>query len=94
MPHILVRHKVRDFASWKKVFDEHGATRKASGSKGGFVFRNGSDKNEVFVLLEWSDLDKAKRFVESQDLKAAMDRAGVLEKPDVWFLEEGSRPQV
>jgi hypothetical protein len=31
MPYLLISHKVEDYAKWKPVFDEHGATRKASG---------------------------------------------------------------
>ncbi len=45
MPYILVRHKVEDYAKWKPVFDEHGAARKAIGSKGGYLFRNIDDPN-------------------------------------------------
>ena len=31
MPYVLIRHKVEVYAKWKIVFDEHGATRKATG---------------------------------------------------------------
>ncbi|CAG0952353.1 hypothetical protein METP3_00289 [Methanosarcinales archaeon] len=34
MTYLLVRHKDKDYTKWKTVFDEHSATRKASGSKG------------------------------------------------------------
>jgi hypothetical protein len=33
MPYLLVRHKVENYAKWKPLFDDHGGTRKASGSK-------------------------------------------------------------
>ena len=42
----LVRHKVADYGKWKEAFDAHSATRKASGSKGGRLFRNANDENE------------------------------------------------
>jgi heme-degrading monooxygenase HmoA len=88
MIQLLVRHKVKDYSKWKPVFDEHGAKRKAGGSKGGRLFRSGSDPNEVVILFEWEDLAKARQFAESEDLRQAMGRAGVVGKPDLYFLEE------
>ena len=94
MPVLLIRHKVVDFATWKPLFDEHGATRRANGSQGGRLFRNAADPNEVLVLLTWDDLDRAYLFVESDDLREMMRRMGVADQPDVWFLEEADQPPV
>ena len=88
MPHLLIRHKVQDYARWKPLFDEHGATRRANGSKGGHLYRNAGDPNEVVILLEWDDLGKARQFAGSDDLRETMQRAGVADHPDVYFLEE------
>ena len=46
MPYLLVRHKVEDYAKWKRAFDEHAATRQTGGSKGGQLFRSSDDPNE------------------------------------------------
>jgi len=94
MPYLFVRHKVKDYAKWKSVFDEHGATRKGNGSKGGYLFRNADNPSEVIVLLEWDDLRKARLFAQSEDLRKTMERAGVSDKTDVYFLEELVRPSV
>ena len=88
MAQFLVRHKVKDFAKWKAIFDEHGKKRKAGGSKGGRLFHNAKDPNEVVILFEWEDLGKARQFAGSEDLRQAMVRAGVEGKPDLYFLEE------
>jgi len=88
MPYLLIRHKVKDYAKWKPVFDEHGATRKKSGSKGGHLFRNADNPNELIVLFEWDDLKNARQLAQSEELKKAMERAGVSDKPDLFFLEE------
>jgi heme-degrading monooxygenase HmoA len=88
MPYLLVRHKVEDYARWRPIYDEHGATRKASGSAGGRVFRSADNPNEVVILLEWDDLEKARQFAQSEDLRQAMQRAGVVDQPDVYFLNE------
>lgn len=94
MPFLLVRHKVKNYDMWKPVFDEHGAVRKASGSKGGYLYRNKDDLNEVVVLLEWDTLEKAKEFASSEDLRETMQRAGVIDKPDIYFLDEAKRVPV
>ena len=88
MPYLLVRHKVTDYATWKPVFDQHGTTRQANGSKGGRLFRNAQDPNEVVILLKWDDLEKARQFTQAQDLVETMQKAGVVGRPDIYFLEE------
>lgn len=88
MPYLIVRHKVKDYAKWQSAFDEHGATRKANGSKGGRLFRSAADPSELVVLFEWEDLGKAQQFAQSADLRETMERAGVADQPDLYFLEE------
>lgn len=92
MPYLLMRHKVEDYAKWKPVFDEHSSTRKGAGSKGGYVFRNANDRNEIVILLELEDLERCRQLVESEDLKEKMQQSGVADKPDVYYLEEADRP--
>jgi heme-degrading monooxygenase HmoA len=88
MPFILVRHKVEDYAKWKPVYDEHGAVRKASGSKGARLLRNTDNPNETVILMEWDTIENAKKFASSDNLREVMQRAGVAEMPDVYFLDE------
>lgn len=88
MPWLLIRHRVSDFQIWKTGFDKHGIERRANGSRGGRLFRDAADPNEVLVLLEWDDLDRARLFLDSDDLREAMTRAGVAGQPDIWFLED------
>jgi hypothetical protein len=91
MPSLLIRHHVADYAAWKVVFDEQELTRRANGSRGGRLFHNSSDPNEVLLLLEWDDLDRARLFADSDDLREAMARSGVTDQPDIWFLVDGVR---
>ncbi len=88
MPYMLVRHKVKDYDKWKPIYKEHGATRKASGSKEARLFRNADNPNEMIILFEWDDLAKARKFAQSEDLIKTMRKAGVSDKPDIYFLDE------
>jgi heme-degrading monooxygenase HmoA len=92
MPALLVRHKVADYAAWKPVFDEDGETRRAHGSQGGRLFRNAADQHEVLILLAWDDLERARLFAQSDDLREALTRGGATDRPDVWILKEVDRP--
>ena len=91
MPYLLVRHQVEEYERWRRLYDEHGATRKAAGCKGTQVFRDAESPNEIAILLEWDDLAKARQFTESEDLKETMQRAGVSGRPEIRFLDGAGR---
>ena len=91
MPHVLIRHTVADYPRWKRAFDGHGHARKSGGSKGGQLFRSAARPKDVFILLRWNDLRRAKKFAKSADLRRAMKAAGVRGKADVFFLQESAR---
>jgi hypothetical protein len=85
--HMLVRHKVGDFAKWKPVYDDHRPARQKAGLKEVHLLRNIENPNEVILLFSVEDPDKAKTFAASDDLRHAMQEAGVSDRPDVYFLE-------
>jgi len=43
--------------------------------------------NEVILLFSVEDFDKAKAFAASDELRQAMQKAGVSDKPDIYFLQ-------
>lgn len=88
MSYILIRHKVKDYDKWKSVFDENSDFRKAGGEKGGRLFHNIDDPSETIIIFKWDTIENARKFIASDDLKKAMQKAGVAEKPDIYFLEE------
>ena len=88
MVHVLVRHNVEDYSKWISVFNEFSTFRSESGSKGGKVFQSADNPNEVFVLLEWDSLKNAQNFAQSDRLKEGMQEAGVVGKPEIYFIEE------
>jgi hypothetical protein len=88
MVHVIVHHKVKDYAKWKEVFDENAKVRKESGSKGGRIFRDEQKPNNVAILFEWADMAKSRTFFGSGFLKSAMERAGVIGTPEILFEVE------
>jgi heme-degrading monooxygenase HmoA len=92
MAYILVQQEVEDYSKWKSVFDENVSFRRENGSKGGSVFRSTDNPEELVILLEWDNLEKAKEFVQSDRLREAMKKAGVVGKPNIRFLDEVAKP--
>ena len=87
MPYMLGRHRIKDYAQWKSVFEDHADARKAMGCKGGLILRNADDPSEIIVFLEWESLEKAREFPKTHDVADAKARGGVIDEPDGWFLE-------
>ena len=52
------------------------------------VYRDPDDANVLIVTHNFNDLNSALAFANSEDLKAAMGRAGVAGRPEFWFGEE------
>jgi hypothetical protein len=92
VPVLLIRHKVTNYETWRQVFLDDAVVRQANGQQGEYIFRNAADPGEVWILLEWDDLFRARLFVKSDELSDAMERAGVADRPDYWFLKGSDLP--
>jgi quinol monooxygenase YgiN len=88
MPLVVIRHKVKDFATWKAAYDAHAGARAKAGFAAGRVTRSADEPNEVVLIFETPDLAQAKAFCASPDLKAAMQAAGVTDMPNIYFLND------
>lgn len=89
----MVRSKVKDFARWKSIFDEHGNTRMENGSKGGYFFQNTDNRNETIFLLEWDSLENARKFAMDPSVQQVLMQAGLTDNPSVYFLSLTSKPR-
>jgi hypothetical protein len=85
---LIVRHRVANFEAWKKVFDSMVELRREHGWKSAIVYRDGADPNMVTIVNRVKDLDGAKRYGGSPELRAGMEKAGVQGPPEVFFVEE------
>jgi len=85
MATLFARHTVSDFAAFKKAYDEFDATRKAAGVTSDGVYQADDNANDVTIYHEFATMDAAKKFAGSDDLKAAMQNAGVIGAPTIWF---------
>jgi quinol monooxygenase YgiN len=88
MTTLFVRHKVTDYANWKRAYDAFDATRKKHGVTGESVYRDADDSSTVIVTHTFKDISTAKAFFGSDVLRSAMEQAGVAGPPEIWFGEE------
>jgi hypothetical protein len=86
--YMLVRHKVKDFTTWKAGYDAHGPNRQDAGLTEKHLLRSSDDPNEVVLLFVARDLGRAKAFAASADLRQKMQEVGVIDRPDIFFLED------
>ena len=84
---MLIRHKVKNFTSWKEGYDAHASKRAAAGLSEKYLLRGTNAPNEIVMLFEAEDVGRAQAFAESADLREVMERVGVIDKPDIYFLE-------
>lgn len=85
-----MRHRVHTFITWQRVFLEEAETRRANGMLTERLFRSETDASEVWLLLEWDDLFRARLFVKSDHMQEALTRGGVIDQPDYWYLEDAN----
>ena len=83
---LTVHLKVKDYAIWRSGYDGREKSRVSAGITNGRVFRRAEDPNELVVLLDVTDVARARSWAGSDDLKAAMQKAGVLGQPAIHFI--------
>jgi heme-degrading monooxygenase HmoA len=88
MVNVLVRHKVSDFPLWKQAFDGHFGERHAAGELNHRIFHNHDDASDLTLFFTWETLEMARAFFASDQLKDRMQKAGVIGKPEIVFLDE------
>ena len=88
MASMLVHHQVKDYSEWKKVYDSVADLRASNGELTDKIYRDAEDPNKLTVIFTWDSLENAKKYSQSPELKAAMEKAGVVGPPDIRFLQE------
>jgi quinol monooxygenase YgiN len=83
---VVVHHAVADFDKWLPAFESHASVREAAGCMGISAYRDASDPTKVTIIAKMASLEQAQAFAASEDLKKAMEEAGVTGPPDMHFL--------
>ena len=85
MVRMFVRHKVHDYATWRKGYDAFEPMRIKFGARGHGVYRSVDDGNDVTAWHDFDSAEAARTCASSDELKDAMKRAGVVGAPTIWL---------
>ena len=88
MATLIVKHRVADFDTWKKVFESMSTLRKEFGWTSHLVLRGVQDPNVVTIVNRVATIEGAKAYGQSPELRAAMANAGVEGPPEIWLSSE------
>ena len=86
--HLHVGFKVKNYEQWKEGYDASIEQRKAAGETSFQVFRNVDDPNTVTVLSVQKSAEQVQAFMDSPDLKARMEAAGITTLGQMLIMEE------
>jgi hypothetical protein len=82
---LTLHFKVKDFNAWRTSYNGHEKNRVSAGITNGRVFRSADDQNDVVILQDVADVAKARAWLGSDDLKAELQKSGVVGSPNVRF---------
>ena len=84
---MIVHHHVRDYADWRKAFDDDRSNQEAAGLTNPRVFAE-YGAHDVWIIFDMSDEAKAKAFAHSRELRRTMWRAGVRGNVQIHYLTQ------
>jgi quinol monooxygenase YgiN len=87
MQYVLIIHEVKDYESWKQIFDKAADLRREAGERTYQVLKYASDPNQIVHFSAWTSIDDARRFFESPQLVKIRAEAGV-KSPNFIYLEQ------
>jgi hypothetical protein len=88
MTTVIISHEVKNFADWKKVYDADEVNRSKAGLKITSLYKSVDNSNMITLVGEAPSVDAVKSFMANPELKAAMEKGGVLGMPDVRMLSK------
>jgi hypothetical protein len=73
----FVLHHVANYDAWRRVYDSVGDLQRQGGVTDEAVYRAEGDPNNVLVMHRFGSSQEAHSFLESPELRQAMQEAGV-----------------
>ncbi|HSN08763.1 MAG TPA: hypothetical protein VLS85_06980 [Hanamia sp.] len=84
---VILSHEVKDFETWKKVYDAGEPLRTASGIRMDGVYTSVDNPNKVTLIGVIDSLEAFQGFLQNPQLAADMEAAGVISKPEAKILQ-------
>ena len=88
MVRLFIRHNVADYQAWRQGYDDFDEQRRSMGVKDDAVYQSIDNPNDVTAWHDFETAEEAQAIVGSDELKNAMQGAGVQGEPEIWIVTE------
>lgn len=88
MATMIVRQRVRDYFDWQRVFNYSRGARIRCGLSAERVYRGVHDGNDLVVVMNAEDLERARVYGKSPIRKMILEKGDVIGQPIDWFLDD------
>jgi hypothetical protein len=85
---VIISHECKNYSEWRKVFDADEVNRLKAGFRSTGVYHSFDNANKITIIGEAPSVEAINGFMTNPELKAAMDKGGVIGKPDVKILDK------
>jgi quinol monooxygenase YgiN len=85
---VIISHECKNYSEWRKVFDADEVNRSKAGFKSTALFHSVDNPNKITIVGEASSVEAINGFMSNPELKAAMERGGVIGFPEVKILSK------
>jgi hypothetical protein len=85
---VIVEHRVKDFDHWKPFFTNDAERQRKAEFTKWMIGRSIDDPDDVIVVAECNDLDKAKEVYSDPEVGEIVKKAGVVGKTTFLLVEE------
>jgi len=84
----VVQHRVKDYNRWRPFFVEDGRRQRKAGFTHWRIGSNIDDPNDIIIVFDCKDLDKAKEVYSDPEVAKIVKKAGVIGKTTFLLVED------
>lgn len=85
---VILSHEVKNYSTWRKVYDEDEINRTRAGLIMTGVYQSIENPNMITLIGESPNVEAFQNFISNPDLKVAMEQGGVIGIPEVRIMRE------
>jgi hypothetical protein len=85
---VIVRHRVKDYAAWREIYDDFARVGQAGLGKPHGVYRAINDPNDVLVIHRFETAADAELFSGAVYIRDVMHMAGVEGEAQIELFED------
>jgi hypothetical protein len=88
---MFIKQRVAHFGKWDPAFDDHETDRRWAGTTDHSLHGHGDvdhPNGVIIIAFRGASIARAREFVASDELRAAMERAGIEGPPEIHVIED------